>query len=99
MYQNLDHPGGWEYLTGGYKGILVYRISLYEFAAFERACSYDPTTTGARIEVDTTMITCYCPVCGSKYIMTDGSPFSGPTHWPLKPYQTYFDGVMLYVTN
>ncbi len=99
QYQNLNAPGGWEYLTGGYKGILVYRLSVTQFMAYERACPFDPLVQGARIEVDTSLITCFCPVCKSNYIMTDGSPFSGPSHWPLKMYQTNYDGILLYISN
>ena len=98
-YSNLSAPGGFEYLTGGYKGILVYRLSISDFIAYERACPYDPLVQGARIQVDTSIITCSCPVCDSHFIITDGSPFSGPSPWPLKIYTTHFDGTLLYISN
>jgi len=56
-------------------------------------------TEGAQVRVDDSGITCTCPVCGSKFIMTDGTPFDGPSHYPLKQYRTFYDGAMLYVTN
>jgi nitrite reductase/ring-hydroxylating ferredoxin subunit len=99
QYLELNHPGGSEYLTGGYRGILVYRISATEFVAFERACPYDFDNPDARIVVDTSMITCYCPVCKSEYILTDGTPFQGPSRYALKQYSTTYDGVLLYVYN
>ncbi|MEI6456223.1 MAG: hypothetical protein WCO93_08035 [bacterium] len=98
-YINLNPVNGWETVTGGYQGILLFRISVAEFAAFERACPYDPLSPGAQIRVEDSGITCYCPVCKSRYIMTDGTPFEGPSHFPLKQYQTYFDGFLLYVSN
>jgi nitrite reductase/ring-hydroxylating ferredoxin subunit len=98
-YLELNPVGGWVYLTGGYKGILVYRKSTTEFMAYERACPYDWDVTGARIDVEASAMTAVCPVCQSKFILIDGSTFEGPTHYPLKQYQTQYDGNLLYITN
>jgi nitrite reductase/ring-hydroxylating ferredoxin subunit len=98
-YINLNPVNGWETVTGGYQGILLFRISIYEFAAFERACPNDPLSPGAQIRVEDSGITCYCPICKSRYIMTDGTPFEGPSHFPLKQYMTTYDGYLLYVYN
>ncbi len=99
QYINLNPVNGWETVTGGYNGILIFRKSVTEFMAFERACPYDPRTEGAQIRVDDSGITCTCPVCGSKFIMTDGTPYEGPARYPLKQYSTLYDGSLLYVTN
>jgi nitrite reductase/ring-hydroxylating ferredoxin subunit len=99
QYINLNVVNGWETVVGGYNGILIFRKALDEFSAFERACPYDPVTKGAQIRVDDSGITCYCPVCGSKYIMVDGTPYEGPSHFPLKAYTAVYDGGMLYVSN
>ena len=96
---HLNAVNGWETVTGGYNGILIFRKSVNEFVAFERACSYDPTVTGAQVRVDTSGITCTCPICHSKFILLDGTSYQGPTHWPLKQYSTYYDGTLLYVSN
>jgi len=98
-YINLNAVGGWETVYGGYQGILIYRFSINEFVAFERACPYDPLIKGAQIRVDESSNTCTCPVCGSKFIMTDGTPYAGPSHFSLKQYQANYDGLMLYVSN
>jgi nitrite reductase/ring-hydroxylating ferredoxin subunit len=98
-YIRLNTVDGWEYLTGGYRGILVFRKSVNEFVSFERACPYDWQNTNARIVVDTSGITAYCPVCKSKYILLDGTPYSGPSRYPLKQYQTSYDGNLLYISN
>jgi nitrite reductase/ring-hydroxylating ferredoxin subunit len=99
QYLNLNVVNGWETVTGGYNGILIFRKSTNEFVAFERACPYDPQTTGAQVRVETSGVTCACPVCGSKYIMTDGTPYDGPSRYPLKQYSAYYDGILLYVRN
>ncbi|HNY03040.1 MAG TPA: hypothetical protein PKG48_10655 [Bacteroidales bacterium] len=99
QYINLNAVNGWETVTGGYNGILLFRKSVEEFMAFERACPYDPRKEGAQVRVDDSGITCTCPVCGSRFIMTDGTPFAGPSRYPLKQYTTMYDGSLLYVTN
>ena len=99
QYDHLNVVNGSETVYGGYNGILIFRKGIDEFVAFERACPNDPLVTGAQIRVETSGITCYCPVCGSKFIMNDGTPYEGPSHFPLKQYTTMYDGMMLYISN
>lgn len=99
QYINLNAVNGWETVFGGYNGILIFRRSVNEFVAFERACPHDPLTEGAQVRVEESGITCQCPVCGSRFIMTDGTPFEGPSRYPLKQYTSLYDGIFLYVTN
>jgi hypothetical protein len=99
QYINLNVVNGWETVYGGYNGILIFRKAVNEFSAFERACPNDPLAAGAQVKVELSGITCYCPVCGSKFIMIDGTPYEGPSHFPLKQYTTVYDGAMLYVSN
>jgi hypothetical protein len=98
-YINLNAVNGWETVVGGYNGILIFRKAVNEFVAFERACPNDPLKPGAQVRVDESGITCFCPVCGSKYIMIDGTPYEGPSHFLLKQYAAVYDGSMLYVSN
>jgi len=99
QYLELNHIGGYVPVTGGYRGIIIYRKTENEFIALERACAYDPTADSAQVRVDVSGITCYCPKCKSKYILLDGSPYAGPTQWSLKQYRTNYDGTYLYITN
>lgn len=98
-YIHLNAVNGWEYLTGGYRGILVFRASPNGFMAYERACPYDWNQTSTRIVVDSSGITAVCPSCKSKFILTDGSPYSGPSPYPMKQYQTSYNGATLYIYN
>ena len=98
-YLRLNSVNGWEYLTGGYKGIIVFRSSTNGFMAYERACPYDWGQSTARINVDTSGITTVCPSCKSKFILLNGSPIGGPSPYPMKQYQTTYDGVTLYIYN
>ena len=98
-YLRLNSVNGWEYLTGGYQGIIVFRASANGFMAYDRACPYDWNLTSTRIVVDSSGITTICPSCKSKFILTDGSPFSGPSPYPMKQYQTSYNGATLFIYN
>lgn len=101
LYWKLNAPGGWEYLVGSppSKGVLVYRSSLNEFVAYERTCPFDPQAPDAVVAVESSNITMACPVCKSKFIMLDGSPFAGPSKKPMRKYRTNYTGSQLYIFN
>ncbi|MDD2527156.1 MAG: Rieske (2Fe-2S) protein [Lentimicrobiaceae bacterium] len=91
---------GYIYVTGGYKGIIIYRLFSDEFMAYERACPHDPLVEGARIQVESSGIIAVDSVCGSRFLLTDGSPLKGsPATRPLKQYRTNYDGYVLRVMN
>lgn len=91
-------PGNYVYLTGGVNGIILYRLNSDEFLAWERTCAYEPNKN-CRVEVDNTNIYCECPCCESSYLILDGTPNQGPTEYPLKSYQTSFDGFYIRIFN
>ena len=99
MYVELNTIGGWVYLTGGYRGVLVYRVAVDEFVAYDRGCPYDPLEEHSRITMDLSGITCSDTLCKSKFSILDGGPIDGPATLPLKRYYTYFDGNILTVNN
>jgi len=101
VYVNIElHPntmdyiqvGGYKYVNGGYKGIVVYRLLPDEFKAYERCCPYDPAITKARISVDPSIFTCTDSVCKSKFSLLDGSPVGGPSPYSLMQYRCSYDG-------
>ncbi len=99
LYNDLNSVGGYLYLTGGNRGILVYRNSIDEFKAFERTCPYDPDKDCARIEVDLSGLFAIDSCCFSKFLLLDGSVHNGPSTLPLKQYRTTFDGDFLHIFN
>lgn len=99
LFFNLQVPGGWEYITGGSRGILVYRSSNSDFVAFDRHCPYQPENPCGQIEVMATNITAIDSCCGSQFSVIDGSVQRGPASFPLKLYQTTFDGQVLRIFN
>ncbi|MPM02432.1 hypothetical protein SDC9_48681 [bioreactor metagenome] len=98
-YNDLNAIGGYVYLTGGYKGLIVYRSSYESFVAIERACPYHPTGDCERLVVDTSGLTISDPVCGSQFLITDGSIVRGPSTRPAATYSTIFDGFYVRIYN
>lgn len=99
QYISLYPIGGWIYLTGGSRGIIVYHFTQDEYFAFDRHCTYQPENSCGRVKMDTDNITALDSCCGSKFIITDGSVIQGPAGLPLKQYQTYYDGTTLHISN
>lgn len=98
-YNPVTVPGGWMYINGGSRGIILYRVSNDEFRAYDRHCTYQPTSTCALVSVETNNITALDDCCGSKFLLTNGSVTKSPASLPLKQYQTSFDGSVLHVYN
>mgnify|MGYP003736344133 FL=1 len=99
FYIELSSVGGWVNVSGGYKGITVYRLSSEEFVAFERACPYDWKVDSAVVNVEPSGLIMKCPSCGSEFLIIDGSVVNGPSGIGLKKYNTNFDGQFLYIYN
>lgn len=87
------------YETGGSRGIIVYRDSFSSFKAYDRHCTYDSSNSCALVSVDVTNITGLDDCCGSKFNLLTGSINQGPATFPLKEYQTTFDGGVLHIFN
>ena len=99
-FVNLTVVGGWVYITGGNRGIVLYRKSPSEFMAYERTCSYKPSDANAKVDVDlSTNLFLQDASCGSKFLITDGSVQSAPAAYPLKHYNTSFDGQIVNIYN
>lgn len=90
----LNTPGNWVFVSGGSKGIVIYRRSLEEFIAMERHCPYQPAN-GNYVSADTSNTNFLRdPECGSKFnIINGGTVENGPATHPLKRYNATFDGV------
>jgi hypothetical protein len=95
-YSNLSGVGGWAYVNGGSRGIIVYRRALDEFVAFDRHSPADPEGT------------CFLPLfpdndnflqlkdtCNNAtFSLYDGSPISN-SQFGLRQYRTVFNGTDL----
>jgi hypothetical protein len=95
---NLTVPSGWVYITGGSRGIIVYRKSTTEFVALERHSPFQPEDNCA-VAVDADNIIVSDPCSDSQWLITDGTIIQGPTAFALETYQTSFSDPILYITN
>lgn len=98
QFNKLNAPGGWVYVTGGSRGILLYRKSNEEFMAYDRHCTYNVADL-CRVNVNSSQVVAVDSCCSSQFVMTDGSIIKGPATRPLKTYRTFFDGNRLQVYN
>jgi hypothetical protein len=105
MYPNdpLNFPlqgiGGWQYISGGINGIIIYRKSQQEFVAIERTSAHLPNNPAAKVFVQSDNFSCKDTVSGSKWQVFDGVLINGPAEWPLRLYATNFDGNLLRIFN
>ncbi len=95
---DLSVPSGWLYVTGGSRGIIIYRNSTDEFTAIERHSTYQVEQQCAVIvNEDGVIIT--DPCSSSQWLIQDGSLVNGPASFPLITYETTFQEPYLYITN
>jgi nitrite reductase/ring-hydroxylating ferredoxin subunit len=106
---NIGNPqlvpiGNNETFSGGYinNGVLVYHYTQSQFQAYDCTCPYDGQANAKAI-VTATQGGLYatCPVCGSSFLLSNGSPNKGPSSCPLKAYSTSYDNTSntVYVSN
>lgn len=96
---NVSTIGGWVYITGGVRGILIYRKSSTEFMTYDRNCTYQSSEPCATVVVDATNIAATDSCCNSRFSLYDGSVYQGPASLPLKAYNNTFDGNVLHIYN
>jgi nitrite reductase/ring-hydroxylating ferredoxin subunit len=91
-YINLTAVGGWMYMGGGSRGIVVYRYSTDQFNAFDRHCPYQAENSCGVLSVASDNVSLKCACCETTFLMIDGSLQAGPAVQPMRKYNTTFDG-------
>jgi hypothetical protein len=97
-YNTLNNIGGYVYLEGGVRGIILYRQSPDVFRAFERNCPYQPMDECANISVDESTFFMIDSCCNSTFDF-DGNPTGGPARFPLLEYSVVVNQNFLTITN
>lgn len=92
-YSNLQGVGGWTYLNGGSRGIIVYRKGIDEFVAFDRHSPADPDGTCplALYPDDQNFLQLLDSCNNAVFSLYDGSPVSNSIYG-LRQYATQFNG-------
>lgn len=91
QYQSLISPGGWAYVPGGLKGIIVYRRGIDEFVAYDRNCTHNEANSCGFGTVNSSNVFIDCDCDGSQYSIWDGSVNKSPASLPLKGYKTSYN--------
>lgn len=92
-YNGLLSVGGFAYVNGGNKGILVYRKSLNEFVAYDRMSPEENGADCPPLVFDENSALKIIGDCGgSEFSILDGSVISGHSLYPLRGYLTSFNG-------
>lgn len=92
-YSNLQGVGGWTYLNGGSRGIIVYRKGIDEFVAFDRHSPADLNGSCPFVLYpdDQNFLQLIDSCNNAIFSLYDGSPVSNSIHG-LRQYATQFNG-------
>ena len=92
-YSSLIGVGGWTYVVGGSKGIIVYRKSVDQFVAFDRQSPKDINNScTSPLTPDSSNFLQLNDICsGAKFSLYDGTVISG-SDFGLRQYQIIWNG-------
>lgn len=91
-YSDLNGVGGHAFVDGGSKGIIVYRLSTYEFVAFDLHSPSNEGDCEKPLKTDDDNFLQLVDQCdNARFSLLDGSPISG-SEFGLRRYAVYFDG-------
>lgn len=95
---NVKTIGGWAYLNGGSKGILVYRLSDDEIQAYDR---HSPVNVedGCVLEVEKNNFFVVDSCSMARFSIEDGLPVNELSRRAMVRYLTTFDGSILTIQN
>lgn len=97
QFVNLQAVGGSAYVNGGSRGIVLYRVSIDQFNAYERHCPYDTENLCGKVTLDSNGLylvddDCGGLGCGSRFNIINGTNVDGPAIYPLLQYNAAYDG-------
>lgn len=93
-YSALQGVGGYAYVQGGIKGLIVYRRGQNDFVCFDRMATTDNAAdcdTGLVVNPDNFLIL-DDPCSDVQYSLYDGSIIEGDVEFGLRQYLTAYDG-------
>ena len=94
----LKQIGGFIYVQGGVRGIIVRRESQNLYKAYDRNCTFQPVDASAIVEVHSSTFYIEDTSCSSTFDL-NGFPTGGPAEFPLKEYGVSMAGDILFIFN
>ncbi len=94
----LNQIGGFIYVDGGVRGIILRRESQNVYRAFDRNCTFQPTDTCAIVDVHSSGFYIEDVCCESTFDLS-GFPTGGPAQFPLREYSISLIGDIILITN
>jgi hypothetical protein len=94
----LKQIGGFIYIEGGVRGIILRRESQDVYRAFDRNCTFQPDDECAVVEMHSTGFYIEDTCCASTFDLS-GFPTGGPAEYPLREYGVAVAGDFLYIYN
>lgn len=92
-YIDLQNVGSYAFVEGGSKGIVVYRVAMDQFVAFDRHSPADASFNCAQALTPTTanFLELSDTCSNARFSLLDGSAIQG-SDVGLRQYMTFFDG-------
>lgn len=94
----LKQVGGFIYVAGGVRGIILRRESQDIYRAFDRNCTFQPENECAVVKMHSTGFYIEDTCCSSTFDLS-GFPTGGPAEYPLREYGVAIAGDFLYIYN
>jgi hypothetical protein len=94
----LNRIGGYIYVDGGVKGIILLRESQNVYRAFDRNCTFQPSNDCVIVDVHSSGFYLVDDCCESTFDLS-GFPTGGPAQFPLKEYRISQISDLLLITN
>jgi len=98
-YNRVRTEGGYVYLEGGVRGLILYHQEGNTYLAFERNCTYHSQEDCATVEVHSSTLYMTDPCCGSIFSFPDGEATKGPAWNRLVQYRTSLTGNTLTIID
>ncbi len=98
-YPSLQFDGGYQYLNGGVRGIILYRKNVSTYIAYERNSSFHPNEACATVDVDISDQFIIDTCSNSTFSLSTGQPTSGPAITPLRRYVVQLSSFNLTITD
>ena len=98
-FNDISYVGGWTYISGGSKGIILFRAGQNEIKAYDRHTPFNPREACAIVSVLKNNVLAEDSCSGTTYSLYDGFPQEGPGELPLQQYRAEITGNELRVYN